>query len=245
MERKSMRSLVVTGGSSGLGAEIIRAAEDHFLHIYNVDIVRPNNLSDLESSIFVECDLSDPRDIFETLPGIDCDVLINCAGVNHLSWFEELYWFDWDRVMNINARAPWLVAQALFPSIVRYNGTILNIVSNASHVPMRASLAYNASKAAAHMVTIQMARELTKKHSVTVFGISPAKIAGTKMSEYIEENVPVMRGWTPGQARAYQREGLVTGEEVDPKELAKFIVWLVSYKERHFHLSGCVIPYAL
>ena len=46
-------------------------------------------------------------------------------------------------------------------------------------MPMTCSLAYNASKGAAHIMTLQLARELTKKHGITVFGIAPNKLKGT------------------------------------------------------------------
>jgi NAD(P)-dependent dehydrogenase (short-subunit alcohol dehydrogenase family) len=108
---------------------------------------------------------------------------------------------------------------------------------------MTNSLVYNASKGAAHIMTLQMARELTKRYGITVFGVSPARLAGTGMSRYIDDRVTGLRGWTKEQADEYQRAALVTGKEIPPSRCAEFITWLLSEKERHEHLSGCVIPY--
>jgi NAD(P)-dependent dehydrogenase (short-subunit alcohol dehydrogenase family) len=176
------------------------------------------------------------------------DALINCAGVNYLAPFEGFDFGEWERLMDVNAKALALTTRALlpymaFPSDPFSAGTVLNIVSNAAQVPMTHSLAYNASKAAALMVTRQLARELFKSHGLTVFSISPNKLAGTNMSREIEDAVPALRGWTPEEAAEYQRAALPTGMETEPRVLAEFIGYLLSSKERHIYLHGCNIPY--
>jgi NAD(P)-dependent dehydrogenase (short-subunit alcohol dehydrogenase family) len=72
--------------------------------------------------------------------------------------------YIFDHVMAVNAKGIFLVTQALLSVLAATNGTVCNIISNASHVPMTNSLAYNASKAAAMMMTKQMARELWRDH---------------------------------------------------------------------------------
>jgi NAD(P)-dependent dehydrogenase (short-subunit alcohol dehydrogenase family) len=170
-------------------------------------------------------------------------ILINNAGVNEISWLEKLDEMEWDRVMDTNAKGIFLMTQALLPFLIQSQGTVLNIVSNAAHMPMTGSLAYNASKGAAHIMTRQLAHELTRKHAVTVFGIAPNKLCGTGMSQYIDSRVPEERGWTPEFAKEYQLKSLLCGEETDPERLAEFIGFLLSMKERHKYLSGCILPY--
>jgi NAD(P)-dependent dehydrogenase (short-subunit alcohol dehydrogenase family) len=106
---------------------------------------------------------------------------------------------------------------------------------------MRCSLAYNASKAAAHMMTLQLARELAP--DVTVFGISPNKLKGTGMSLEIERQVQRTRGWSPEQADAYQQQSLLSGLETPPEAVAEFLAFLLKTKARHQYLTGCVLPY--
>jgi NAD(P)-dependent dehydrogenase (short-subunit alcohol dehydrogenase family) len=161
-------------------------------------------------------------------PPAKLDVLVNCAGVNITGWLEKFSEEDWDQVM---------------PELIKTRGTVLNIVSNASHMPMTTSLAYNASKGAAHIMTLQLARELTKKHGITVFGISPNKLKGTEMSKDIEDQVVQHRGWTKEYAEQYQINALLAGEETDPAQLAEFIAFLLNNKPRHKFLTGCVLPY--
>ena len=244
--------VVITGGTSGLGACIIQSLltdlPEMEMIIYNLD----NSFDDVLSPPYfgkkvenIYCNVTRYSDVqaMADLIGEECDILINCAGINDINFLENVLSDDFDKLMNTNARAIMYTSQLLLPALTNSKGTILNIVSNASHMPMTNSLAYNASKGAAHIMTLQLARELTKKNGITVFGISPNKLAGTKMSQYIDSKVPEIRGWSEEEAKEYQLNGLVTGEETDPAQLAEFITYLLSKKERHKYLSGCILPY--
>lgn len=171
------------------------------------------------------------------------DVLINNAGVNIIDWLENFEESDWDKVMDTNAKGIYMMTKACLPGLIKSKGTVINIVSNAAHMPMTCSLAYNASKGAAHIMTLQMARELTKKHGITVFGIAPNKLSGTGMSDDIDNQVVATRGWTKEHAQKYQLNGLLTGEETPPERLAEFVAFLLQSKDHHKYLTGCILPY--
>ena len=230
-------NIVITGGSSGLGLCIKNELEGRLYSVIDWS---------LESGVDVRDEASIERAV-ENLPeefneyGIGA--LINCAGVNAIEYLPKLKSDEWDRIMDTNAKGIFLASQALLGHLK--GGTILNIISNASHMPMTSSLAYNASKGAAAIMTKQMSRELSKTHNITVFGISPNKLSGTGMSKYIDEKVCELRGWTPEEARNYQLASLPAGEETDPEVLADFIAYLLSEKKRHKYLAGCDIPYGL
>lgn len=227
-----MKRVLITGHTSGLGKAIWQA-------------LRSTEMMKIGWSLESGVDISDPDSISQAAENVfSIDILINCAGVNFIDWHESISLEDWDRLMNVNARAIWLITKQLLQgNKFKKPATILNIVSNASHVPMTNSAAYNASKGAAHILTLQMARELKKRHNITVFGLSPNKMSGTKMSNYIEERVCELRGWTKEQAGEYQKAALPAGEETDPRVVAEFISYLLSSRERHKYLNGCVIPY--
>lgn len=236
-----MRHAIVTGGSSGLGKEIIHALYECYFHHsgWSIQNWSKETLVDVRDhdSIKIAADYA----INTWLDGVKLDLLVNCAGINKINYTPNVSVQEYNEVMDTNARAIFLVSQALLE--VLRGGTIINIVSNASHVPMTSSLAYNASKGAAAIMTRQMARELKKTHDITVFSISPNKMFGTGMSKDIDEQVCKLRGWTPEQARAYQLAALPAGEETDPAMVAEFIAFLMSSKERHKYLNGCDIPY--
>lgn len=223
-----MSTILVTGSRSGLGAAIA----------YQLRIA---------GHLVIDYDHKDRRDVlhpnFVGL-GLDkLDVLINCAGVNLIDWLENFSEDKWDQVMDTNAKGIYKMTQALLPMLIKSQGTVLNIVSNAAHMPMTSSLAYNASKGAALIMTKQLARELTKKYGITVFSVSPNKLKGTGMSDAIDEQVVRTRGWTKEYAQQYQLQGLLTGEETPPEAVAEFIAFLLQDKQHHRFLTGCDIPY--
>jgi len=234
-----MNRAIITGASSGLGKAIFNRWTADLGNAVDWSLTTGVDISDKFSITLAARDLPNR--------GIkDVDVLINCAGVNLIDFIPDLLEIDWDNVMNTNAKGIFLVTQALIQCGALAKGaTILNIVSNASHVPMTNSLAYNASKAAAEIMTRQMSRELSKTHGFTVFGISPNKLKNTNMSNYIDKRVQELRKWTAEEARNYQLAVLPAGEETDPEVLAEFICFLLSSKERHKYLAGCVLEYGL
>lgn len=222
-----MTNILITGGDSGLGAEIVKAIEE----------------SDPTSNVVVfDGDVRGPE-IWE-LPS-NIDILINCAGVNKINWLENVSDEEWNEIIDVNAGGIFRMVRACLPQLAESKGTVLNIVSNAAHMPMTCSAAYNASKAAALILTKQMARELFPKYGITVFSVSPNKLAGTPMSKSIDEQVCRTRGWTMEYAQQYQLNGLSVKKETPPKRVAEFIAFLLSSKERHFYLNGVDLPYGL
>ena len=227
-----MKTALITGHSSGLGAALHQHLEG-----MGWNLVGWSTDNDVDVA-----DASSVRDAIA--PGLKVDVLVNCAGVNYINWHEDTPIDEWDRLMNTNARSMWLVTkELLLAGAMAKPATIVNIVSNASHMPMTNSAAYNASKGAAHILTLQMNRELKKRHDITVFGVSPNKMSGTRMSAYIGQRVCELRGMTPKEAEAYQLSSLPAGEETDPDTCAEFIAFLLSERQRHKYLAGCILPY--
>ena len=221
-----MSNILITGSGKGLGKAMKDELEKQGHNILGYDINDGNDVTKAKIS-----------------GSINIDVLINNAGVNLIDWLENFTEDMWDKVMDVNAKGIYMMSRACLPSLIKNRGTILNIVSNAAHMPMTCSLAYDASKGAAHIMTLQMARELTKKHGITVFGIAPNKLSGTGMSKSIDEQVVKTRGWTKEHAQQYQLNGLLTGEETPPQRLAEFIAYLLQSKEHHKYLTGCILPY--
>jgi NAD(P)-dependent dehydrogenase (short-subunit alcohol dehydrogenase family) len=184
-------------------------------------------------------------------------ILVNCAGVNYIDWFTQADFAEFDRLMQVNVKGALSLIQCLLGETYApidenevdnffdcdSGGTICNIISNASHMPMTNSVFYNASKGAMHIATLALGRELKKTHGINVFGVSPNKLKGTGMSGYIEGRVPALRGWTPEEAESYQLAALPAGEETDPLILAEFLTYILNEPIRHKYLANTVIPY--
>lgn len=231
-----MKHAVVTGAYQGLGARIANELEAVGYKVHRWDLR-------FEQSVDL-CSEGSVAAAVHRLPVSHIHALVNCAGVNTLASVDELTSQSWDHHMAVNARGMLYTVQQLIPHLSA-GGSVCNIISNASHMPMRMSLAYNASKAAAAMLTRQMARELWGTHRITVFGVSPNRLHGTPMSVEVDKQVAVVRGWTMEQVRANQLAALPIGEETDPAAVAEFIGWLLSTKERHRYLHGAILDYGI
>jgi NAD(P)-dependent dehydrogenase (short-subunit alcohol dehydrogenase family) len=237
-----MKRALITGGSSGLGLAIKHRLTAEYWTVDDWSLELGVNVAS-EGSVELAA---------RSLPaGANYDLLINCAGIVTLDWLGNLTEHDWDAVMGANAKSIFLVTKALTREQeggqprLKAGGTILNIVSNAADQPMTHSLLYNASKGAAKSMTMQMARELRQSHDLTVFGVSPNKMAGTGMSDAVDRRAAALRGITLEEAQAYQASRLPFGVETPVACVADFICWLVNRPERNRHLAGCIIPYGL
>ena len=75
------------------------------------------------------------------------DVVINCAGIAQNQHFEEVTEEDYDRIMNLNAKAPYFLCQAALPELRKSScATIINITSVVAHKGYPFQSAYAASK---------------------------------------------------------------------------------------------------
>jgi NAD(P)-dependent dehydrogenase (short-subunit alcohol dehydrogenase family) len=227
--------VLVTGAASGLGAAIVTSLENVSQTVYKFD-----------KSIDIRMDVKQANTDYLNAffgYGVEVDALINCAGVNQNEWFEDVSRKSFNHVMDVNCWGQINMAQAVLP-LMRWSPhkCIINIVSNAASKPMTASLAYNCSKAAAKMATMQMAHELTPRYGITVLSVSPNKLAGTAMSKQIDEEVVRVRGWTPEYAAEYQKKSLMHGQETPPWAVAEFITDLL-ISGRYKYLSGCDVPF--
>lgn len=232
--------ILVTGVASGLGRAIADTLAINGHAVIGIDNAKaePAPFEFGNVAFPKECFMGLRRTLNESESWGAVDVLINCAGINSNEWFEELTHEQFTKVMNVNAWSFVAMTQQAMPWLLKSNvKTVINIVSNAAHIPMTSSLAYNASKAAGLMITKQMAHELTPKHGITVFSISPNKLAGTGMSKQIEDNVCKTRGWTPEFAAEYQKKALMHGRETQPQAIANYIAFTLE-SGNYKYLSG-------
>ncbi len=88
------------------------------------------------------------------------DILVNCAGINFGSPFLEHPEGQWDRVMAVNLKAVFQACQVFARHMVDAGGgSILNIGSVSSHLPLSRVFAYSASKAGVMNLTRNVAQE--------------------------------------------------------------------------------------
>lgn len=156
-------------------------------------------------------------------------ILINNAGINLRKPVTEFTLEEWNRVMDTNLTAVFLMCRAFVPHMKGNGyGRILNMTSIMSHVSLPGRAVYSASKTALLGMTRALALELAPE-GITVNGISPGPFA-TEMNTALMENpeinqqfiskIPLGR-WgrveEAGQLALYlcsEEAGFITGTDV-------------------------------
>lgn len=170
--------VIVTGGSGGIGAAIVQRFVDDGARVAVLDRRAPTNPA---ASAFFSVDLRDPLDTrravgeaVEALGGID--VLVNCAGIFQHTALLDISVDDWDRVIDINARATLITMQAVAPTMLEARrGSIVNIASMAAKHGGGGEAHYAASKAAVVALTRAGAQEWGCR-GVTVNAVCPGYV---------------------------------------------------------------------
>ena len=150
---------LVTGAGSGLGQATARAFAGASGAVACLDIdgqaaecTRASLPKAGQCHLALACDVSDADQVTHTVQSVRdqlgrIDVAVNCAAIDHTYWLEELTIEQFDRVIAINLRGPFLVAKAVWPLMREQGGGhIVNIASTASRRAWPNACAYHASK---------------------------------------------------------------------------------------------------
>ena len=183
------RRALVTGGSRGIGAEIVRrlAADGAAVAFtYGNSANEAQKLvaevaGDGGTAVAIQADSGDPeqvaRAIDETVAKLGgLDILVNNAGVAYMGDVESFTMEQFDRLVAINVKGVFAAIQRALPHLGT-NGRIINIGSiNADRVPGPGLSIYAMSKAAVAGLTRGLARDLGPR-GITVNNIAPGPIA--------------------------------------------------------------------
>jgi NAD(P)-dependent dehydrogenase (short-subunit alcohol dehydrogenase family) len=148
------RVALVTGAARGLGAATIEAlaAAGYAVAGLDQDPAVARLSREHEQAIGFACDLADAAAVERTVATIldhfdRIDAAVNCAGIDHTYWLEELTVAQFDQVIAVNLRGPFLIAKAVWPAMRRQGGGhIVNVASTAAVRAWSGASAYHASK---------------------------------------------------------------------------------------------------
>jgi len=182
------KAVLVTGASSGIGAGVAVHLATLGCRLCLVGR-NPSALEEVASSckaaaktlvVTIAADLSKEeapaqtvKEAVEKLGGLD--VLVNSAGILMSGSVETLDIADYDKVMNINTRAAFLLTQAVIPALLASKGNIVHVSSVTGLRAFPGVVSYNMSKAALDMLTRTAALELADR-GVRVNAVNPGVI---------------------------------------------------------------------
>ena len=192
------RVALMTGAGSGLGAATVSALLDagYAVAALDVDASRLAALADRPDAMALACDVTDAAAVDALVADVlarfgRIDVAVNCAGVDHTYWLEQLTLAQFDQIIAVNLRGPFVVAKAVWPVMKRQGGgQIVNIASTAALRVWPGASAYHASK----FGVLGMSRALNlegRSDGIRVMTVIPGGMDTRFFERFREQNIPL------------------------------------------------------
>jgi 3-oxoacyl-[acyl-carrier protein] reductase len=195
------RRAVVTGACGVIGRWLVETMRDAGCELCVTDAHAPrleelSSEMNLSSASFAHvADLTDEASI-EALTAIvrdrwgAADILVNNAGIYPSGFLLDISTDEFDRIFDINLRAPFILTKALAIQMIEkgVKGSIVNISSGASRKMRRTVVPYCTSKTALDRLTKGFAIELAE-FGIRVNSLEPGFAAGSKVSELTDEHI--------------------------------------------------------
>ena len=146
------------------------------------------------------------------------DILVNNAGVSKANMLYKMTEEQWDEVLDIHLKGPFLCIQAASKYMMEKKyGKIINITSSAGLWGTIGQINYSSAKGGIVALTKSAARELAR-HGITVNVVQPGYVS-TEMTEKIRTD-PKLKGIYTGR--------ILLGRFAEPEEVALTFVFLAS-----------------
>ncbi len=232
-ERFSGKSVLVTGGGSGIGAASCRAFATAGARVAVIDrdgaaaeriaAALSNQPGNQPGASAHALDVSDhdafariAAEIAATAGGID--VLVNCAGTITQKTIATMNMAEWDRVMAVNLGGVFNGIQAVLPHMkARGGGAIVNIASIAGRrISFGGGANYSASKAGVLGLTRHAAYELAPD-KIRVNAVCPGPTA-----------TPFAGAAPSPEQKAARAKKIPLGRMVEPEDIAEAVLFLAS-----------------
>lgn len=230
-----MRTALITGGSRGIGAAMVRAfcrAGYRAAFLYRSSREAALSLQAECGAAPIACDVRSPDQVEEACAQAlrelsHIDVLINNAGIAQQKLLTDLTNEDWRAMLDTHLSGAFYVTRAVLPGMIsRKSGRILNIGSIWGQVGASCEAHYSAAKAGLIGLTKALAKEVGPS-GVTVNCLCPGVIDTDMLSGFTPEDLNVLREDTP------------LGRLGTPEDVARCAIWLAG--EEAGFITGQII----
>ena len=225
------KAVIITGGTSGIGAAIARGVVREGGKVLITGIVEAEGqklVSELgASAALCVADLTDPaspKKIADACVSAfgKIDSLVNCAAMFDQSNVENIKYEDYLRLMQVNINAPLFLIQACMPELKKNRGAVLNIGSVNAHAGEANLLAYSMSKGAMVTMTRNLGNALGVQ-GVRVNQINPGWILTDR-----EKQMKIDQGLGDKWWEKLSRNDIPSGKMTTPEQLAEGCLYWIS-----------------
>lgn len=235
---------LVTGGGRGIGAACAKALAAAGAKV----VVTGRTQVDLDAvakdigGVAIVADIGDRKAtdaLVQQLPG-RIDILVNNAGIAESASLERTNDDLWDRIIEVDATAPFRLTRALAPAMVKAGwGRVVNIASNAGVSGYGYSSAYCAAKHAMVGWTRALAIDLAKT-GVTINALCPGWVH-TKLADDAVARIAAKTKRSVDEARETLEAMSPQKRMIQPEEVAYAAVMLCAEGARGIHGQTIVI----
>jgi len=237
--RLAGKSAIITGGGRGIGrtTALMFAREGADVLVPDLDLAASqetaNEIRALgRKAVPLQVDVTQAADIQRMIETAlrefgKIDILVNNAGITLVREPLTLTETDWDRTLDLNAKAVFFCAQAVAREMVkRKTGVILNAASISGRVGKPMLIPYCASKFAVIAITQSLAMALAKD-GVRVNAVAPG-IVDTDMWVSIDREWSALEGKPVGSVKQARVANIPLGRIETPQDVANLYAFLAS-----------------
>jgi NAD(P)-dependent dehydrogenase (short-subunit alcohol dehydrogenase family) len=221
------RTIVVTGGGSGIGADIVRGFARQKARVFFLDIAEKDSealAAELgDTAEYLKCDLTNLDQLRQTLAGIEqkagpVHALVNNAANDDRHSFDQVTPAYWEERMNRNLRHYFFAAQAVAAGMRRAGGgAIINLGSVSWHLGLADLALYEIAKAGIEGLTRALARDLGEA-AIRVTSVIPGAVRTARQ----------MALWhTPDEEKKIVTQQCIKAR-VEPKDVSAMVQFLAS-----------------
>ena len=196
-----MSTVVITGGSRGIGAAAVErfaARGDQVYFLYEKNHQAAHTVAQKTGATAICCDVADAQAVKEAFSQIpQVDILICNAGICHYGLMSQMAEEEWDRIFSVNVKGIYNCVNAATPSFLQKQaGCIITISSMWGQVGASCEAAYSATKGAVIALTKALAQELGPS-GIRVNCIAPGVILTDMCAQVDPETLTQMASDTP------------------------------------------------
>lgn len=225
-----MSTVVITGGSRGIGAAAVKAFAargDKVYFLYEKEHAAAEAVAKQTGATAICCDVADRQAVtaaFSRIPAVD--VLICNAGICYYGLMSQLSEADWDRLFDVNVKGIYNCINAATPSFLqKQSGCIITVSSMWGQVGASCEAAYSATKGAVIALTKALAQELGPA-GIRCNCVAPGVILTDMCADVSPESLEQLRQETP------------IGRNGTPEDVAKAFLYLADTA----FVTGQVLP---